>query len=131
MSDIIVALLASIPAAIIAGIGLWVQHNRNKTEGVKIKADTADSITDSAILLIDPLKVRITELEAANKMLNTTIAELSAKVITQQAELEKMQAQVDENTQYIERLCHQVKSLGHEPIARKFDRFTKPYKEVE
>jgi hypothetical protein len=118
-TEVLVALLASVPGALIALIGLWVQSRRNMVEAQKIRNEAADTITDSALALIAPLKSRISELETDNVALRKRLDELAMQTQTMQAEIDGMKIQIVENNAYIDRLVYQIKSLGHEPVKRR------------
>lgn len=95
-------------------IGLLLQRR-------KFKADAADVLTDTALTLLEPLKVRVRELEAEVRTTKDNIGELSDTVAGLTATLRRWRAAILHPNAEVERLRQMVTT---EPVgagARKPD----------
>jgi len=81
----------------------------SKSQRKKVDADAADTLTETAISLVAPLKERLMELETKTTEQAQRIEELETRV-TEQKEL------ILELQEGAERLAHQVRSLGGSPV---------------
>lgn len=86
-------------------IGGALQARKTRAEADRDRADAAHLVSESARELIEPLKLRIEELNAH--------AALNAQIIS---DLTRRVAKLEEILDGAHRLARQVRELGHEPV---------------
>ncbi len=85
--------------------GLWVAVDTKR----KYKSDSAKTITDAAVLLIEPLRKQVAELESELEKTEREVEALKCKV-------DSLGQRNHELVRKVNKLWHQVKSLGEKPV---------------
>ena len=81
---------------------------RNGESG-KVHADAAQSLTDTSLAIV-------TEMRKDIEALRLELAEVKAENVKLQVELNELRQNNHDLRDWAERLVHQVRSLGHEPV---------------
>ena len=110
------ALLVAIIAAVPGTVSLIIRRKQTAAETEKLESETADRLTQAALVLVEPLKKRIVE-QDAELVLKASL------IIQKETELEKLrnviirlkERDIEKNAG-IERLLHQFKSLNIAPV---------------
>ena len=114
MSDAVLiavcTLFGGLLGTIIQGvIGLIRGKHKDDAEAEKADAEAAELIRAAALALVEPLKKRVVELEAE-------VCELSKRMDTANRELRELHIENGDLREWAERLVHQVKSQGVDPV---------------
>lgn len=92
---------------------------RVKDSDVEVKrVEAASEIKEAALALVEPLKKRIDELEAARERDKTRMSLLEQRITDLECELREERSSRAEVEAGAHRLVHQVESLGANPVYR-------------
>jgi len=107
--------LISVGAAIVAIYKAKPEIKKIKAEGDSSIGDAAESIATGAKTITDQLVGRVKDLEEREKRREKAFKEM-------QDQLTRVSTSLAEWQDWAKRLAHQVKSLGHEPVAFKLNK---------
>jgi uncharacterized small protein (DUF1192 family) len=102
----ILGMVASLIISITSAYLQFVKYNRS--ERPKLAADAAGELTDTSLALVTAIRKELEEMKLKLADLQAENAKLKAQL----AELEDVRT-------WAERLVHQIRSLGHEPVPMK------------
>lgn len=101
--EILIAVIGAVVAVVVSMLTqLVIVKKWESGEKHKIDADASVAITNASMTLIKPLRDEIASLRADNIKINEELDEL-------RVELEKWK-------DWAERLAHQIRDIGHEPV---------------
>ena len=103
---LLVALAASAPGF----LALIAQRRKNDAEAVR-------DISEAAAAMVNPLRDRIVDLEAEVKKLKSEVEVLKAIEAAKDSEIKSKEAEISRLRATVGLLSHQIRALGHEPIA--------------
>ncbi len=115
LSTIISIVVTVVGAIVNNAIALYKarpERNKLEAESGASMADAAESIAGGAKISNDLLLKRIEELDERDQ-------EREKKFVKMQNEFDRVRLELNEWQDWARRLAHQVKSLGHEPVAFK------------
>lgn len=115
LGTLISAIVSVLGAAVTAGILLYEAKAKRdvlKATETSSMADAAESVASGAKMSNEMLMQRLSELDIVNKNMDEKFNRL-------QHDFDKMTINLAEWQDWARRLSHQVKSLGHEPVAFK------------
>lgn len=110
--------LSALLAVLVSFGALILAWRKAPTERRATSADAGDKISDAALQLLEPMKVRINELEAAREHERTRMSELERRVTELECELREERIAKAEIIGGANRLVHQVESMGGNPVYR-------------
>lgn len=116
--SIIVTVMGAIVTNLIAIYRAGAERKKTNADSASAMADAAESIASGSKTSNDLLLERLNEFDARDKDREKQFLELQTK-------FDQMRIELNEWQDWARRLAHQVKSLGHEPVA------FKPVKEVK
>lgn len=124
--DRLISFATNVAALLMAGAAWLSSHNtarrvnsenrKDDAEGEKAKAEATEQVTQAALALIKPLEERIVQLEKERQADQDTKAALQAKVGLLQDEMREVRYTNAQLLAGVNRLSHQVRALGHEPV---------------
>ena len=117
------AVMAALIGAVPGLLALLVQRRKQRAEIGKLKANTAESLTDTALDLVTSLREEMQQLRNRIKEQALEFECLRERLKNQTGELEKLQTRLDrmvrlmrELLEGIARLAKQVEKLGGHPV---------------
>ncbi len=117
------AVMAALIGAVPGLLALLVQRRKQKAEIGKLKANTVESLTDTALDLVTSLREEVQQLRNRIKEQALEFECLRERLKNQTTELEKLQGRLDrmvglmrELLEGIARLAKQVEDLGGHPV---------------
>ncbi len=95
---------------------LFLAWRKASHESRNIEADTEGKISEAALALVEPLKKRVDELEAARERDKARIVEHERRITELECELREERSQKLDLLDGAHKLVHQVESLGGMPV---------------